>query len=501
MLKNVKSTLKNSVIYGLGNFSSKLVGFILLPVITKHLTVAEYGVYGLIDLAYQTVITIFGFSLYQAFFRWYWQKDLVDKQKSMYYSFTVSLVFIIIGTFIIVSPFIFFGTLSKALFHEPGYKNILYLMLISAGLEIFIQSPNTLIRLQEKSQLFLKSSLVRLLFSFVLTLLFIVVFRMKVEGIYWAQIAGQIVYILFLSRFILKNIEPIFEWKLIKDMFVFAFPLSLSALSVIGLNMADRYVLSILGNISDVGIYSLGLKMANIIQAFIVTSVNLAISPMIYKMMDAPDNKRFYSKIMTYYIFGLMFFIIGMSVYSMEVIKIVSTKPYWDSYKIVPLISFSIGFMALRDIAFTGLYIKKKTVTLANIVLVVSILNIGLNFLFIHYFKNFGGAIASLISQCTYFSIVYYLSQKAYNIPYELRKIITVLLLGCFLVLVAFAGNNLSVWLRLFIKTVVILAFPVILYFLKFYDEAELNAIAGFWIKWKNPAKWKENISNMKISF
>ena len=50
MLENIKQTVKHTGIYALGNISAKLVGFVLLPIYTKHIPVAAYGVWGLLEL-------------------------------------------------------------------------------------------------------------------------------------------------------------------------------------------------------------------------------------------------------------------------------------------------------------------------------------------------------------------------------------------------------------------------------------------------------------------
>jgi len=37
------------------------------------------------------------------------------------------------------------------------------------------------------------------------------------------------------------------------------------------------------------------------------------------------------------------------------------------------------------------------------------------------------------------------------------------------------------------------------LYFSGFFDKTELQALRGFWKKWRNPGAWKENIRTLKF--
>ena len=68
MLENLKNALKNTVIYSVGNLSSKLLGLILIPLYTDKLTVSEYGILGILEITAQIFTAVFGMSLYNAFF-------------------------------------------------------------------------------------------------------------------------------------------------------------------------------------------------------------------------------------------------------------------------------------------------------------------------------------------------------------------------------------------------------------------------------------------------
>ena len=50
---------------------------------------------------------------------------------------------------------------------------------------------------------------------------------------------------------------------------------------------------------------------------------------------------------------------------------------------------------------------------------------------------------------------------------------------------------------RLILKLLLIIVFPILLYFLNFYEQVELNSLKSFWIKWKNPFKIKSNIQEL----
>jgi len=285
-------------------------------------------------------------------------------------------------------------------------------------------------------------------------------------------------------------------------MLLYSFPLMIASLSGIVLSITDRFCLNFIGGLADVGNYSLGFKVANTIKVLIITSVQLAISPIIYKMMDQKGNKRFYSKIMTYFCFGVIIFVLGVSVFGKEVIKVLanSNKSYWDAYKVIPVISFAILFGMLKDTSLIGLNITKKTRVIAITMTIISVLNIILNLILIPHFNALGAAIATLISQTLFFIIIYRFSQKYYFIPYEIPKIIKMLALGITIVCASLFINDFAMPLRILIKFIMIGSFPFILYFFDFYEPIEILRLKQSWKKWKNPTRWKRNLMKSSTS-
>lgn len=476
MLGLLKKTFRNSFIYSLGNLSNRLAGFVLLPIYTTQLTTAEYGIYGIAEATVFFIATFFGLALYQALFRWFYDKDFINKQKQVF--FNVLFVVVISAGLLLLVLSLLKTELAEIVFSEMHCEKLFLLLIFSAALEIIIQIPNTLLRLQERAVLFVISNLLRLTISLSLTVYFLVYQQKKVDGIYEAMIYSQIANLIFLLLFLFKNIKLHIDIKLIKSLLIYSYPLALSAVFAALMQYTDRYVLNYFGTLNDVGVYSLGYKIANSIQAFIVTSVNLALMPMMFKSVNEPNHQRYISKILTYYAYGLMIFILFVSLYSKEIIKVLAQHPnYWSSYYIVPLIAVAIYFSMLKDVTIIGLHISKKTKIISKIIIIASVTNIIINIPLTYFFNNYGAAIAVIITQIVYFILIYNSAQKQYFLPYELKKILLILGVGVIIIVIAFLFNDYSLPFRLVLKFILIILFPVILYLFKFYEPIEILTI------------------------
>ncbi len=496
MLADFRKLFRQSAIYGLGMLSTKLAGFVLIPLYTKSFTLAEFGVLGLLEVSAAVVLSFFSFALYSGFFRWYWDKSAENKKESLFFTVTLFQIGIVIVTYFVAQPFL--KSISQLILKSPDYSNLLRLMLISSLMQIILIMPNTLMRLQEKPWLFTLANVLQLIFSLVVTVYFVAYRHAGIEGIYYGQIVGSLAFASVLIRYTIRNMVFKFETALLRELIVYCFPIFLSGVALVMLNVTDRYSLNELGNMADVGLYSYGFKLANTLNVFLITSVNFAIQPMIYRMMNAPGNKLFYGKLLTYYTFGTMIFGLGMMVFGMEITKLLAKRvDYFDAWHIFPFIIYSIVFGMMKDVATTGLSISKKTKVIAITVFITAVLNLVLNYILITLIGSQGAALSKMLSMLVFFLLTLYYAQKVYPIPYELKRIALMLVIAAGLYIISILFNSWDLIPRLGAKSMLILSYPFVLYVFRFYEPVELDRIRGGWNKWSNPAEFKENIRRL----
>ena len=49
--KEVRTAARHSLVYGFGALATKAIGFLMLPVYTRYLTPADYGILEILDLS------------------------------------------------------------------------------------------------------------------------------------------------------------------------------------------------------------------------------------------------------------------------------------------------------------------------------------------------------------------------------------------------------------------------------------------------------------------
>jgi O-antigen/teichoic acid export membrane protein len=489
MLRTIKSSVVDTIIYGIGNIAIKIVGLLLIPVFTnqRYLTINDFGIMGILDVSSIIFISFLASALPQSFTRWFWDKDFRDNQKGIFFM-VLSLQTIVSAIFCIVLIPIS-TTVSNILFSKPDYSRVITYVIIASGFQALNNILFTMMRLQSKSILYSLTNIFKLAVFLGFTLYYVLLRGKGLEGIYLAQIISNASIILFLFGYIIKNSKIYFDIHTILSMSSYGFPLLLANFSAALLTVIDRYSLNSLAVLKSVALYNLAIKITSTLK-LIMDSIRLAIGPTMIKKIDSPSNKRFYAKVLLYSSYVIMFIIIGISIFAFEIIRVLATsKEYWGAVIVIPILSLSYFFTNMKDVAVYGLHIVKKTKIIGIIVTFSLLFSLSLNLLLIPRWDILGSAIATLLSQAFYWYVCFYYSQKYYFIPYEMKKLGMIFLMGIVLSFSSLLLNGISLLPRIILKILCLTSFPFILYLFNFYEQVELKAINGFirkWLKFKN---------------
>jgi O-antigen/teichoic acid export membrane protein len=499
MLKSIKISLKDTIVYGLGNMAIKFVGLLLIPVYLdqKYFTVDDFGRIGLLEISALVLTAFLASGLPQSLTRWFWDKEHKANQKGIFFMSLSTQMVVSLAFCVVLIPLS--GKLSDVIFSKPDWGRVISLVIISSAIQAVNNIINTLMRLQSKSVLYTVTNLFKLVCVLSLTLYFIISKKMGLEGIYLAQVIGNSIAILILIGYIIKNSRVFFDKSIFRSMSQYGFPLLIANISAVLLNVIDRFSLNSLALLKYVALYTLAFKITSVLKLAIVDSIKLALGPMMIKRIGTANNKRFYSKVLLYSSFALMFAIVAVSMFSYELIKVMAgSKEFWGAVVIIPVLSISIFFINMKEVTVYGLHIAKKTRIIGAIVVFSTIVSLLLNILLIPIWSITGSAIATLLSQFIYWYACYYYSQKAFYVPYEMKKIGMILLVGSAISFSSLLINGMHLLPRLLIKSGCVLSFPFILYLLNFYEPIELQSIRGFINKWSKIGNFKNNLNSIK---
>ncbi len=476
MFKSFKETIKHSAIYGLGNISSKLVGFLLLPLYTDYLTTSEYGILAIIEITGQILVSVFSLNIGTAMMRWSSEEKEESKKKSIIFTSLVATLIIAGLLLIILLPFS--AKFSEIFFKTETFTDYFILLFLTSAFGIYNLIPLTIMRLREKSALFATLTTLKFAVTLLFNIYFLAYLKMGIEGILISQLIGQALLFLFSIPITLKNIVPKFKLSVLKEMINYGVPLVFSTIFALAFTMSDRFIIKIISGEASVGLYSLGHKIASVINMLILQSFQLGFLPIAYKKLGDPDEKRFFSKTLTYYTLLLVAAGLSVALFGKELLEILAQKAsFRAAYSVIPIIAFAFVLKGIQYNFSLSFHYSKKTSYNALIVIISAIVNVTLNIWFVTAYGYVGAAYAMLISIFVMMLLSYYFGKKVYPIPFEIKRITVIIFIGAVFFTFSFLINDYSLFIRLIAKTAILFLFALAVLKSKVFSDDELSGL------------------------
>lgn len=119
---------------------------------------------------------------------------------------------------------------------------------------------------------------------------------------------------------------------------------------------------------------------------------------------------------------------LALAIYAKEIVQLFALNPsYYPAYSVVPLLTLSYCIFGISLVTSLGLYLTGKTNYVAIISIIVSAINIGLNFLLIPHLGMTAAALNTFIAFVILVIISTVSSNKHYKISFEYLRIIKII--------------------------------------------------------------------------
>jgi O-antigen/teichoic acid export membrane protein len=419
--------VSHTSIYMLGGILRRGVSLIMLPIYTRYLTPADYGVVELLSMLLDIATIIFSARVGGAIFRYYCGTES-DTNKNTVISSALLLAILMngLGTVFVIA---FSTQLSIAIFSDPAYSSLIALFAITMLLTPLTEIPLVHIRAQQKPWLYLFFSTVRLVLQLSLNIYFVVMLDMHVLGVVYSAVITTLIIGIILTGYSLSRVGVSVSFNMMKSLFSFGLPLKLAALGSFYMAFGDRWFLNYYSGLTEVGIYSLGYKFGFILLLLAWDPFTKFWDSEKYEIYKRPDAKQTYQRIFLYTSSVLIFSGLLISLFTKDFIRIMSDPAFHDAYKVVPIIVVAYIFQAWTKYCNLGILIDYKTGEIAySEMIAVGVISIGYLTL-IPEFGMYGAAWATLAGFLARFLWTYMKSTRRYDmeLPWRTIFIISVL--------------------------------------------------------------------------
>jgi O-antigen/teichoic acid export membrane protein len=416
MSGKTKSLGKQSAIYGAGIVLGKLASFIMLPVYTRYLTPADYGVLELLSMTIDVIGMIAGIGIGSAVFKFY--SDEADEAGKKEVIGTAALAAQGMAALTAALGILFAPQLTRLVVGpetDPLYLRIFFLTYLFQTCE---HVPMLLLRARQQATRVVALNVARLVLNLSLNILFVVHFRMGVLGVLLSGAITGAAMASGLTGYLLREVGIRFSMARFREMVRFGSPMVLWTLGSFVLVFSDRFFLKAYVGVADVGIYSLAYKFAFMLSALAFNPFDMVWDPHRYEVAKRPDAKEVYARVFLYMNVVVGLGALGISLFVRDFLSVMSDPAFLPAYRYVPLLLLAQTFSHAVSYCTLGMFVTGNTRSLGRIAFLATVAALALNFLLVPRYGIMGATAATVLAYGLRLLWTYRSAQRHYPIRY-----------------------------------------------------------------------------------
>jgi O-antigen/teichoic acid export membrane protein len=339
-----RNLLKGTALYSIALFGQRLGSTILLPINTRFLTTADYGVLELVEQITMVASMLLGIQLSAALGYFYFENDSEESRNRV--SSTVLIGAFLIGIVASIVGLLFITPLSKLFFGQVDFSILLRISFAFLPLGFALEAAFSWVRITNRPGLFAGASFLRLGITVVTTITLVAGFKLGVMGIVLSSNVAITGVTCLLVFYIVRRVPMIFDRQLFLRMVRFSFPLALGSIAMFIIHFGDRFILPHYRPFAELGIYGIAYKLGMLI-SLVYGSFQTYWSAQVYAVAQRDDAGSVIPRIFTYVLLMLSFCALGLVVFCRPVLEILTTPQFHGAAALAPLI---VGAYYIRSI-------------------------------------------------------------------------------------------------------------------------------------------------------
>ena len=464
-ISDLRKLAGESLIYGVSGMVTRFVSVFLVPVYTRIFDPSDYGVVSLVVTLAALLNILLILSLDNSMGRWYYDSEDEDERKVTLNCFLWSCI--ATAVLFALPAAVFSHFLANSILRESRTEPLLVLMAANLPLAVFSTFTTNVLRMQRRAVATTAFTLTTSLLNIGLNILFVVVLRKGIVGIFYAQLISSAVAVVWTIVLFRKQISPrAFRIKQWREMLFFSLPLVPGSVAFWMINLSAAYFIQMMNDTREVGLYYIGANIASVL-ALLSGAFQMAWGPFAYSIYKRPEARQVYAQALIVFTAVFSFLALGLMLFAPEALMILTTKDYYDASMVAGLLAFNQILIGLGYVAAIGPGIAKNNKAFGLAMVTSAVVLVILNLVLVPRFGKEGAAISILISQSIVPVAVFLHGQRLFPIPYKFGKAFLMFATSLGLgvgTMVALRSFSLSLVENIGVKIVMVLLYSVILF-------------------------------------
>ena len=476
-MSQFKKLASDTALYGISTILGRLLNYVLLPIQTYAFVkpaalASNVELYSWIGV----LLVIYTLGLETAFFRFMARsKDQPAAEKNRIFNQSLSIViaisFLSTGLLYSLAPQI------TQWLNYPGQERFIQWSALLVAIDAIVAIPFARLRVENRAREFVRAKITNILIVVALNVFFIVLAKDIYEGKYLTalQPVADLIYkpevgpgYIFLANLIgnalyfiiIRKAFTGFRFQLSgsqsRTLIAYAFPIMLTNLAGVLNLLTDRLFLRHflplgfypgLSAETVLGIYGNCLKLS-VFMALAIQSFKFAADPFFFSQAEDKNAPALLATVTKWFVIVCVMIWLGVSV-NLDVLGqlFLRSKAYRVGLDIVPLLL--LGNLLLGVYYNISFWFKLSDKTYYGILITVvgTTVTIGLNIVLIPVIGYMGCAVAFLISSLVMTAMCYFLGEKQYPVPYDVRSAVGYIVSAGLLIYLVWLFPIASLWI------------------------------------------------------
>ena len=446
--------------YGIGKAGEGIAMLVLLPVLTRAFSPAEFGVWDITMTFFLLTAMTASLGLEPALAAFYFETREVDRRKLIA---STSILFRLVSSIVFGAlVFLFAPQISEIIFGIAAHAAYFKITAVAVPLFLAVNIFKQLLRLEFSPWKFNIIGVGYAALYAGLAVFLVTKMEMGVTGVLVGILASASCFAVVGGVFTARHFSPKCSGRILKDMLRFSLPLLPSLFAFWLIDFSDRYFLTRMGTLEQVGIYSIGARISSIVILF-STSFQMAWGPYALSIQHDDGAREKYSRGLLLFVCAALAGATAITIFARPMLVVLAQPKYYAAEKVIGLLVLATVAYGAFLVANIGLLITKKTTLTSLAIAVGALLNIGLNFMLIPRFGMMGAAVATLAAYFAAFLLMYMFAQKYYPIDYRPARLAGILLVSVCAMAVSSVVRFDSTIIDFAFRTLLLIGFLVLL--------------------------------------
>jgi len=417
--------LRASSIYGLANLGIRALNFLLLPIYTRYLGPADYGIISLAETlaAFFASIVSMGFdaSIQRLYFRH------IDDPESLTSYVGTALKFALVAQGMFIVLVLTVGPRLQAALAPSSSIPYRYfgMSMITAMAVQFFNYRLVLYQAEQRPWAYATLALLSFIATASLCVGLVVFAHYGVLGMLGGKLIAASISLVVALVLVAPTFRRKFEWKFVRETVSLGVPLVPHLLMALGLVTADRFILAHYRDLREVGLYTVAYTLG-MVMSLITMSLTQAWAPVYYDVANKGEASR---PVLARMCSGLVIVLTVIACFGVLIAQPFVSVFLDHRYSIAGQVAPWIIAAYLAHSLFSMLSLACMQARRSKLIMISSFVGLSintiLNFALIPHWGMYGAAYATLVGYALEAAVMYWCAQRSFRLDYDLRRTFT----------------------------------------------------------------------------